>query len=229
MMIKIPALATCAAELGVLDLIITANTRGRRGPTSGIPILIQLHLSSSRCFSRSLRPIKHLIRSLIRCSSPSAFVMSNSAPGAEAELEAFRQQWREEVLARNKKPTAASSGRPQPEQRDQRRRHLPQSSSSAGPASSTARPRDTTEYSEEVEPKAYHDLPDKEEALKLGIQGQDSDRRKAKEPSSALEHYERAVEKETHGQLGDSIQHYRKAFKVRSPTQSTICVVAVVC
>ncbi|EMC99945.1 hypothetical protein BAUCODRAFT_30368 [Baudoinia panamericana UAMH 10762] len=35
-----------------------------------------------------------------------------------------------------------------------------------------------------------------------------------REPSTALEHYERAVEKETTGQLGDSIKHYRKAFKL---------------
>ena len=36
-----------------------------------------------------------------------------------------------------------------------------------------------------------------------------------REPESALEHYEKAVERETQGQLGDSLDLYRKAFKVR--------------
>lgn len=67
---------------------------------------------------------------------------------------------------------------------------------------------------DEVEPRAYHDLPDKEELKKLGVDGQNHDRNPYKEPSTALEHYERAVEKETQGNLGDSMRHYRRAFKV---------------
>lgn len=35
-------------------------------------------------------------------------------------------------------------------------------------------------------------------------------------PESALEHYERAVEKETQGSLGESLSLYRKAFRVCS-------------
>jgi F-box protein 9 len=70
------------------------------------------------------------------------------------------------------------------------------------------------DFSEEVEPRAYHDLPDKEEMLKLGAEGQSTERNPYEEPSSAIEHYERAVEKETQGQLGESVRHYRKAFKV---------------
>ena len=76
---------------------------------------------------------------------------------------------------------------------------------------------------EELAPKPYHDLPDKEEALKLGAEGQEHERAKFfQEPSSALEHYEKAVEKETHGQLGDSLKHYRKAFKVGPTLLSSI-------
>ncbi|ERT02133.1 F-box protein 9 [Sporothrix schenckii 1099-18] len=37
-----------------------------------------------------------------------------------------------------------------------------------------------------------------------------------KEPESALEHYERAVEKEALGSLGDSLRHYRTAFRMDS-------------
>jgi hypothetical protein len=35
------------------------------------------------------------------------------------------------------------------------------------------------------------------------------------EPKSALEHYEKAVEKESQGSLGDSLNLYRKAYRVR--------------
>jgi F-box protein 9 len=39
-------------------------------------------------------------------------------------------------------------------------------------------------------------------------------RRDTAEPNTALEHFERAVEKEAAGKLGDSLQHYRKAYRV---------------
>ncbi|KAI6806988.1 hypothetical protein KC332_g11432 [Hortaea werneckii] len=137
---------------------------------------------------------------------------------AEAELEAFRQRWREEVQSRNRPAQThpSHSSQSQPERREQRKtHHVAQQSSvvAPGPSSSTRR-REVTDYSEEVEPKTYHDLPDKEEQLRLGTEGQNRDRRLAQEPTSALEHYERAVEKETQGHLGDSIQHYRRAFKL---------------
>lgn len=35
-------------------------------------------------------------------------------------------------------------------------------------------------------------------------------------PGSALEHYERAAEKESEGKLGESLRLYRKAFRVNS-------------
>ena len=37
-----------------------------------------------------------------------------------------------------------------------------------------------------------------------------------KEPRSALEHFEKAVEKEAEGSLGDSLDLYRKAYRVGS-------------
>ena len=42
----------------------------------------------------------------------------------------------------------------------------------------------------------------------------DFSRREVAEPTSALEHFERAVEKEAEGNLGDSLSHYRKAYRV---------------
>ncbi|TKA80217.1 hypothetical protein B0A55_04160 [Friedmanniomyces simplex] len=142
--------------------------------------------------------------------------MSNAAPGTEAELEAFRQRWREEVSARNKRPDVAERT-PHAVPAEQRRK--PAQPLPPIAEASTARRKDAIDYSEEVEPKVYHDLPDKEEQLKLGVEGQDHDRNAVREPSSALEHYEHAVEKETTGQLGDSITHYRKAFKLDSGVQ----------
>lgn len=47
------------------------------------------------------------------------------------------------------------------------------------------------------------------------------------EPESALEHYEKAVEKEALGSLGDSLRHYRTAFRVSgSPSRSILSGVA---
>jgi len=126
----------------------------------------------------------------------------------EAELESFRRQWQEEVSARARQtqksvvsPAAPSSTSPERSRR-------------TGPPAKTAEkridPRD-----EEVEPRVYHDLPDKEAELKLGATEQESTRgTSSKEPKTALEHYEKAVEKEGIGSLGDSLKLYRKAFKV---------------
>jgi F-box protein 9 len=42
-----------------------------------------------------------------------------------------------------------------------------------------------------------------------------------REPRSALEHFERAVEKEAEGNLGDSLHHYRKAYRLDSAVDRT--------
>ncbi|KAH9826912.1 F-box protein pof7 [Teratosphaeria destructans] len=132
--------------------------------------------------------------------------MSDAPPNTEAELEAFRQRWREEVSTRNQQTPA----RPQaPRHHPRQQRHVPPPI--AGP--SPARRKDMDE-TEEIEPQAYHDLPDREEQWKLASDGDERHRPVNSEPRSALEHYERAVEKETQGQLGDSMRHYRRAFKV---------------
>ena len=136
--------------------------------------------------------------------------VSDTAPETEAELEAFRQRWREEVEARNKKTATPSTKKAY--EKIQRQRGAPPPAHATGTVPSSSRT-----YNEEIEPKAYHDLPNKEDQLVLGTEGQDHDRDVYKEPSSALEHYEKAVEKETQGNLGESMRHYRKAFKVHIP------------
>lgn len=138
--------------------------------------------------------------------------MNNSAPESEAELEAFRRQWREEVSARNKKSDEPAKKGPQSPKKERQKSDAVRGAVIPGP--STARRKD--DYSEELEPRTYHDLPDKEQQLRLGVEGENLDRDLFKEPSSALEHYERAVDKETQGHLSESMRHYRRAFKVCS-------------
>lgn len=56
-----------------------------------------------------------------------------------------------------------------------------------------------------------------EKTASLNLSNADDDvfrKEPQKEPSSALEHFEKAVEKEEQGSLGDSLSLYRKAYRV---------------
>ncbi|KAL1303178.1 hypothetical protein AAFC00_006604 [Neodothiora populina] len=129
----------------------------------------------------------------------------------EAELERFRRQWQEEVSRRNRQNAAnAAATRP-----DRRKQQTSASSASRAPARRGDGPQPDEE--EQDIPHAYHDLPNKEAHLRLDAADHGLERGRLSrktEPQSALEHYERAVEKETQGSLGDSLNHYRKAFKL---------------
>lgn len=133
-------------------------------------------------------------------------------PESQVELEQFRRQWQEEVTRRNRQ-IAKTSSTPSTSSRPDR----PKLPAPAPAPSSTYRthPKETIDLNDDNEndpQHAYHDLPDKEDHLRLDA----ADRSPLKvEPKSALEHYERAVERESDGSLGDSLKHYRKAFKVR--------------
>ena len=113
------------------------------------------------------------------------------------ELESFRQQWRAEVSAKgNKKPNTSQAKQP--------RNNKPAFNRLA----STSIPEPEEEGDDDgVEPRMHNSLggPSRSEGHKVGVK---------KEPASALEHYEEAVEKETQGSLGDSLDLYRKAFRV---------------
>lgn len=129
------------------------------------------------------------------------------------ELESFREQWRAEVRA--KQPTTSGS------------QH--QSSSTSTNQAETSRritapgppPRPTAHLShgklkaldtddDYVEPLAFDDP----ETAK-SVQSISPPDKEDGEPVTALDHYERAVEKESQGSLGDSLMLYRKAFRVR--------------
>lgn len=122
----------------------------------------------------------------------------------EDELEIFRQAWRDEVSRRA--PQAAGSGAGQSSSSKARQKQSKNPQPAAGPAGH----QDT-----EIEPHTYHDVEEKDGGRRIG------DEQPAVEPSpppplTALEHYERAVEREGEGNLGESLFHYRRAFKASS-------------
>lgn len=136
-----------------------------------------------------------------------------------AELESFRRQWREEV-ARRTKHTKPNIPRPKP----------------TTSSSTSVRPSQFPPIRHEASLRKEED--DEEGATSFGsteiVQGvsnlsivNDEDvfhsRESRKEPKSALEHFERAVEREAEGKLGDSLQHYRKAYKVGVAIRSNLC------
>lgn len=138
------------------------------------------------------------------------------------ELEQFREQWRAEVIARSQGATSSRKG-PEPVPRF-REEFL---ESRLHPA---VRPPFTTQSIPEVETEDYGPEEPEGKASSdsdadiAGPSGPSSNSRSSQEPQSALEHYEKAVEREDQGNLGDSLSHYRKAYRVRPhllPTTST--------
>ncbi|CAG7950122.1 unnamed protein product [Penicillium nalgiovense] len=125
------------------------------------------------------------------------------------ELESFRQQWREEVTRRSK-PKATAPGPATPTATAPPPARLP-------PTRHEASHRKAIE--EEGPPLASFD-PDElaQQVGQLSVEPPEDDfsRREVAEPTSALEHFERAVEKEAEGNLGDSLSHYRKAYRLDS-------------
>jgi F-box protein 9 len=129
------------------------------------------------------------------------------------ELESFRQQWRAEVSARSKPEDSKTQ--------------------SKGPVTQPSTPlRKQPGLSRLVKVKALQKRQEGGEdggdilagqgpgrhARRLSAEKEDIEgfRKKdgSREPRSALEHYEKVVERESQGSLGDSLNLYRKAFKV---------------
>ena len=142
------------------------------------------------------------------------------AEEADLELENFRKQWKEEVTARSKGASSNGDGRDaRPLGSTRSGSSIQQPSGSQAPSSwSFPNSQKDGETHDGLQTQSYHDLEDKDEARKLGEEGGGihPETRNAREPSSALEHYEKAVERETEGNLGDSLNLYRKAFRVHT-------------
>jgi F-box protein 9 len=128
------------------------------------------------------------------------------------ELNAFRRQWREEVTRRNQSTVTSRQTQPTASQNLPARTtshvdHLPPTKHEA------ASRKDDVE--EEDLGRDYGEFVQRTEGLTLRSADDDGFQRVAqKEPRSALEHFEKAVEKEAEGSLGDSLAHYRKAYRV---------------
>ncbi|KAA8575006.1 hypothetical protein MFRU_002g03620 [Monilinia fructicola] len=129
------------------------------------------------------------------------------------ELESFRKQWQEEVTRRANTTTTQSQSLP----------FL--NNHSSGPSNSSQRPPrpkniyenpKTTEEDAVAEPQSLHFDGPSGTTEGIGDDGIYSNGKSTgvKEPQSALEHYEKAVEKEGQGSLGDSLDLYRKAFRL---------------
>jgi F-box protein 9 len=131
----------------------------------------------------------------------------------EAELEKFRRQWKEEVSAKTKKQTKSSGSSSKTSQHASIKTspplRTPQLVTSIKQSWSVYNPDD------EVAPAPYHDLEERQTGRTLD--GCDEGAPAASQaPETALEHYEKAVEKEGQGSLGDSLSLYRRAFRMDS-------------
>lgn len=137
-----------------------------------------------------------------------------------AELESFRRQWREEVARRTHpsrsnvpqlKSSVSSATRPG---------YLPPTRHAA--SERTVEEDEIDEVTSTDQGEIIHGV----EQLSLGKIDEDAFHSQAprREPRSALEHFERAVEKEAEGSLGDSLQHYRKAYRVSLLASLCCCI-----
>ncbi|KAI9786782.1 MAG: hypothetical protein M1816_007789 [Peltula sp. TS41687] len=134
------------------------------------------------------------------------------------DLERFRQEWRDEVTARVNKGKGHGA-------KVEAERIASSSISAPGKAGKgTAAPKSalvaTKDDNDRSETNNGHDDGKIGSVDSTAHVGGD-DNINTREPRSALEHYERAVEKENQGSLGDSLNHYRKAYKLDSTVEKS--------
>ncbi|KAJ9284980.1 hypothetical protein DTO027B5_8551 [Paecilomyces variotii] len=130
----------------------------------------------------------------------------------DAELESFRRQWREEVSHRTRQQTKQQ---PQDQTAPSLERFPPTRHEASDRKEDDLLEEDSRSHS-------YGEFVRKVEKLSLGRADEDGFQSlPQKEPSSALEHFEKAVEKEAEGSLGDSLSHYRKAYRLDSSVDKT--------
>ena len=130
------------------------------------------------------------------------------------ELERFREQWQQEVTQRAKGSPLASLNKPA---RTPRPSQISREAIPSERAALRLIRRQTTEaeeHAEETGGEGYHDIEKKDEARRMGEGGDRIQPSTKQEPRSALDHYELAVERESEGSLGDSLNHYREAYRV---------------
>jgi F-box protein 9 len=135
--------------------------------------------------------------------------------GPSSELASFREQWRREVQARSGGRASISMGGRQ----DDATGASSSSTRYTGPPRKPAK-ASSSKSAVEAEDEDYAPSPSfgdaGPEAPGPGRPTRLDGRAVKAEPVSALEHYEKAVEKEALGNLGDSLNLYRKAFRMDS-------------
>ena len=138
-----------------------------------------------------------------------------------AELESFRRQWREEVASRARHAHGAQPRKPAVLSEPRVERFPPTRHEASERNDNEEEEEEEEEDSGEQEEERGSEQPGQPEIVSRAAQltlAEEEDtfnqREPQKEPNSALEHFERAVEKEAEGSLGDSLQHYRKAYRV---------------
>lgn len=130
------------------------------------------------------------------------------------ELERFRLQWQQEVSTRRRRESRSSAGAG-PSTAALEPPAGPTSPGGQGPNLRTATAKDGY-HDGWLDGGSYDfdDLEAREEARRLGKSGTGIHPESKREPQTALEHFERAVEKEGQGNMQESLIHYRKAYKV---------------
>lgn len=154
----------------------------------------------------------------------------------QSELDSFREKWRAEVSARNKKTSAESS---QAGTSSSSKAAIAASTSSPSFASSSRKQqygqhqkrlpaRDDVahllpdaEQDEHVRTMAFDDDPAKGNTIQSSSLEHGGSAAVDKEPETALEFYEKAVDKETSGKLGDSLHLYRQAYRLDNRVDRT--------
>jgi F-box protein 9 len=142
---------------------------------------------------------------------------------SDSALEQFRRQWREEVNAKAKSSKKRQTQghvavRPDPSASSEEPKVLI-ARSKHHLAGGNSEAEDVDHYREE-----RPGIADQPSHSTLGGTIEDdefSSKKTTKEPKSALEHFERAIEKEDQGNFGDSVSHYRKAYRLDAAVDLT--------
>ena len=139
-------------------------------------------------------------------------------------LEEFRQRWKEEVNAKTKKfekhstGTQAVSARRPSEPKPERPLNKPPG------RHPIANVRDDPDHETGLDQPGVSTSGLVQNIETLTVRDVDEDEFSVKplaEPTTALEHFEKAVEREDQGKLGDSLAHYRKAYKLDAKVDQT--------
>lgn len=155
-------------------------------------------------------------------SATSSFLAMDDTATA---LEEFRQRWKEEVDAKSRKYERQP---PRPQAGKARRTSEPKPERPINRPPSQPRIAVDEDVSDQKPGPEQLDVNHSgliQQVEDLNVQDVDEDEFSAKpsiaEPTTALEHFEKAVEREDQGKLGDSLDHYRKAYKLDAKVDQT--------